>query len=91
MNNDEAKRNHFMVTNDVGGDQLSLNRSRHSVVEAAEVIGTESDHIGKNICMMDSPGRIMLPLCKARLGQDLTGSKGPAGLASASDGRKRHS
>src|SRR3989344_2825534 len=60
----EQKLKDWMAENKVHGDHLRFDQSCHSVAEAAKAVGCKPDDFIKNICIMDSEGRLIVAIVK---------------------------
>ena len=60
MNPDEERVKQFMKDHWIVGEFLTFEKSCHTVEEAAIAASTTVDEILKNICLVDSSGRIII-------------------------------
>lgn len=60
----EEKLKSFIRANRVEAEHLSFEQSCHSVEEAAEAAGVARQDFVKNICMLDTEGRLVVAIVK---------------------------
>ncbi|HHW48997.1 MAG TPA: hypothetical protein GXX14_10340 [Clostridiaceae bacterium] len=53
-----------MLENNIQAEQLFFEKSCHTVQEAAEAVGAESEDLVKNICMIDNEGNLIVAIVK---------------------------
>lgn len=56
----EDKLKQYMRQHNIQAEHLSFNQSCHTVEEAAEAAGTETENIVKSICMIDPADRLIV-------------------------------
>ncbi|GGB54417.1 aminoacyl-tRNA deacylase [Fictibacillus barbaricus] len=56
----------FLKENNINASQIVLAESCHSVEEAAKAINASIDEFVKNICMVDSEGRLIVAVVKGK-------------------------
>ena len=72
MNEFEEKLKKFMQDRQVPGEHMTFKESCHSVEEAARAANASPDDFVKNICMVDSEGRMIVAIVK---GEDRASTK----------------
>lgn len=60
----EWKLKDYIASNNIKAEHLSLDKSCHSVEEAAEAVNGSVHEIVKNICMIDGNGRLLVAIVK---------------------------
>ncbi len=64
MDKYENKLKQFLEQEESDAEHLSFTQSCHSVSDAAAAAGCSSDELVKNICMIDSEGKIIVAVVK---------------------------
>ena len=72
MNEYEEKLKKFLLKNNVRGEHLIFSQSCHTVEEAAKAVNANPDDCVKNICLIDSKGRLIVAIVK---GEDRVSTK----------------
>ena len=58
------KLNDYIVKNAIEAEQLIFKHSTHSVADAAQAAQAEAEDFVKNICLVDSEGRLIVAIVK---------------------------
>ena len=66
------KLNDYIVKNAIEAEQLIFKYSTHSVADAAQAAQAEAEDFVKNICLVDSEGRLIVAIVK---GEDRVSTK----------------
>ena len=64
MNQYEQRLKQFLAENCVQAEHLSFDCSCHSVEEAATAVKASIDDLVKNICMVNSEGKLIVAIVK---------------------------
>ncbi len=72
MNEYEEKLKKFLHENNIHGEHLIFSQSCHTVEEAAKAVNANPDDCVKNICLIDSKGRLIIAIVK---GEDRVSTK----------------
>ncbi len=72
MNEFEEKMKEYMITNGIKGEHLTFEEPCHSVEAAARAANATPEDLVKNICLVDSDGRLIIAIVK---GEDRVSTK----------------
>jgi len=64
MNQYEEKLQNYIANKGIPAKQLVLEKTCHSVQEAADAVGASPDDLVKNICMIDSENNLIVAIVK---------------------------
>ena len=72
MNEFEEKMKEYMIANGIKGEHLTFEEPCHSVEAAARAANATPEDLVKNICLVDSDGRLIIAIVK---GEDRVSTK----------------